>query len=89
MAEKEKGPCPANDKRSPSAEPLDPRIRRIAEAIGRPLARRISFRLPLMTINQGDDGHIGNGISKTGLGLCESATRSSDKAHACHRRRVS
>ena len=41
MAEEEqgKGPCPANDNRSPNGEPLDPRIRRIAEAIGRQLAR--------------------------------------------------
>jgi hypothetical protein len=28
-----KGPCPANDNGSHSGEPLDPRIRRIAEAI--------------------------------------------------------
>jgi broad specificity phosphatase PhoE len=34
-----KGHCPANDNGSPSGEPLDPRIRRIAEAIGRQLAR--------------------------------------------------
>ena len=38
MAEDEKGPCPANDNGLPSGE-LDPRIRRIAEAIGRQLAR--------------------------------------------------
>ncbi|SIO62857.1 hypothetical protein SAMN05443247_09463 [Bradyrhizobium erythrophlei] len=37
--EERKGPWPANDKGSPSGEPLDPRIRRIAEAIGRQLAR--------------------------------------------------
>ena len=29
----------ANDNGSPTGEPLDPRIRRIAEAIGRQLAR--------------------------------------------------
>jgi len=36
MAEEEqrKGPYPANDNGSLSGEPLDPRIRRIAEAIG-------------------------------------------------------
>jgi hypothetical protein len=41
MAKKEerKGPCPANANGSHSGEPLDPRIRRIAEAIGRQLAR--------------------------------------------------
>jgi hypothetical protein len=41
MAKEEdrKGPWPANDNGSPSGEPLDPRIRRIAEAIGRQLAR--------------------------------------------------
>jgi hypothetical protein len=39
MAEDEKGPCPANDNGLPSGEPIDPRIRRIAEAIGRQLAR--------------------------------------------------
>ncbi len=41
MAEEEvrQGPCPANDNGSLSGEPLDPRIRRIAEAIGRQLAR--------------------------------------------------
>ena len=41
MAEEEErqGPCPANDNGSSSGEPLDPRIRRIAEAIGRQLAR--------------------------------------------------
>ena len=33
-----KGPCPANDNGSHGGEPLDPRIRRIAEAIGRQLA---------------------------------------------------
>jgi hypothetical protein len=33
------GALSGNDNRSPSAEPLDPRIRRIAEAIGRQLAR--------------------------------------------------
>jgi hypothetical protein len=37
--EEQKGLCPANDNGSPSGEPLDPRIRRIAEAIGRQLAR--------------------------------------------------
>jgi hypothetical protein len=36
--EEPKGRCPANDNGSHS-EPLDPRIRRIAEAIGRQLAR--------------------------------------------------
>ena len=41
MAEEEqrKGPYPANDNGSLSGEPLDPRIRRIAEAIGGQLAR--------------------------------------------------
>jgi hypothetical protein len=41
MAEEEepKGLCPANDNGSRSGEPLDPRILRIAEAIGRQLAR--------------------------------------------------
>jgi hypothetical protein len=41
MAEEEerKGCCPANDSGSRSGEPLDPRIRRIAEAVGRQLAR--------------------------------------------------
>lgn len=41
MAEEEerKWCCPANDSGSRSGEPLDPRIRRIAEAIGRQLAR--------------------------------------------------
>jgi hypothetical protein len=53
------------------------------------LARRISFRPPPMTMSRGDDSHIGNGFSKTGLGLCESAARSSDKAHPCKRRRGS
>ena len=37
--EERKGPCPANDNGSHSGEPLDPRILRIAEAIGRQLAR--------------------------------------------------
>ena len=39
MAEEEevKGACPANDNGSPSGEPVDPRIRRIAD--GRQLAR--------------------------------------------------
>ena len=37
--EEPKGRCPANDNGSHSGEPLDPRIRRIAEAIGRQLAR--------------------------------------------------
>jgi hypothetical protein len=35
--EERKGPCPANNG-SHGGEPLDPRIRRIAEAIGRQLA---------------------------------------------------
>jgi hypothetical protein len=41
MAEgqEQKGPCPANDNGLPSGEPIDPRIQRIAEAIGRQLAR--------------------------------------------------
>lgn len=41
MAEEEEwqGPRPANDNGSLSGEPVDPRIRRIAEAIGRQLAR--------------------------------------------------
>jgi hypothetical protein len=34
-----KGLCPANDNGSRNSEPLDPRILRIAEAIGRQLAR--------------------------------------------------
>jgi hypothetical protein len=33
------GPRPANDNGTQADEPLDPRIRRIAEAIGRQLAR--------------------------------------------------
>jgi hypothetical protein len=37
--EERQRPCPANDNGSHSGEPLDPRIRRIAEAIGRQLAR--------------------------------------------------
>jgi len=42
MAEEDErqGPCPANDNGSLSGESLDPRIRRIAEAIGRQLAAR-------------------------------------------------
>jgi hypothetical protein len=41
MAEKEErqGPCAANDNGPQSGGPLDPRIQRIAEAIGRQLAR--------------------------------------------------
>jgi hypothetical protein len=41
MAEDEErnGLCPANDNGSRTGEPLDPRILRIAEAIGRQLAR--------------------------------------------------
>ena len=41
MAEEEerKGLCPANDNGSRSGQSLDPRILRIAEAIGRQLAR--------------------------------------------------
>jgi len=41
MATEEEGkrPCPANDNGSRSGESLDPRILRIAEAIGRQLAR--------------------------------------------------
>ncbi len=41
MAEEEEsnGPCPANDNGSRSGQSLDPRILRIAEAIGRQLAR--------------------------------------------------
>ena len=34
-----KGFCPANDNGSRTGEPLDPRILRIAETIGRQLAR--------------------------------------------------
>ncbi|MDB5605021.1 MAG: hypothetical protein JWP25_1921 [Bradyrhizobium sp.] len=37
--EKSKGPRPANDNGSRSDQSLDPRILRIAEAIGRQLAR--------------------------------------------------
>jgi hypothetical protein len=37
-------------------------------------SRRTSFRRPLITMNHGDDGHNGNGFSKTGLGSRESAT---------------
>ena len=37
--EERKGPCPANDNGPQTCEPLDPRILRIAEAIGRQLAR--------------------------------------------------
>jgi len=41
MAKEEgrKGPCPVNDNGPQTGEPLDPRILRIAEAIGRQLAR--------------------------------------------------
>jgi hypothetical protein len=40
MAKEEEwnGPCPANDNGSPSGGPIDPRIRRIAKAVGRQLA---------------------------------------------------
>jgi len=37
--EEEKRPCPANDNASRFCDSLDPRILRIAEAIGRQLAR--------------------------------------------------
>ena len=37
--EESKGLCPANDKGSWAGQSLDPRILRIAEAIGRQLAR--------------------------------------------------
>jgi len=37
--EERKQLCPANDNGSRTGEPLDPRILRIAEAIGRQLAR--------------------------------------------------
>ena len=37
--EESKGPGPANDNGSRSGPPLDPRILRIAEAIGRQIAR--------------------------------------------------
>jgi hypothetical protein len=39
MEEEVKGACPANDNGLPGGEPIDPRIRRIAEAIGRQVAR--------------------------------------------------
>ncbi len=39
VEEESKGPRPANDNGSRSDESLDPRILRIAEAIGRQLAR--------------------------------------------------
>jgi hypothetical protein len=39
VEEEKKGHCPANDNGSGSGESLDPRILRIAEAIGRQLAR--------------------------------------------------
>jgi hypothetical protein len=39
-----KGLCPANDNGSRTGEPLDPRILRIAEAIGRQLARERAKR---------------------------------------------
>ena len=44
MAEEEErqGRRPANDNGSHSGEPLDPRILRIAEAIGRQLARALA-----------------------------------------------
>jgi len=47
MAEEEErqGPRPANDNGSPNGVSLDPRILRIAEAIGRQLARA-QGRLP-------------------------------------------
>jgi hypothetical protein len=69
-----KGPCPANDNGSYSGEPLDPRIRRIAEAIGRQLAReQVSLRPLLMTMNHGDS-NVGNGFPKTGFGFSEPPT---------------
>jgi hypothetical protein len=37
--ENRKGPCSANDNGLSGGEPVDPRFRRIAEAIGRQLAR--------------------------------------------------
>jgi len=39
VEEERKGPGPANDNGSGSGQSLDPRILRIAEAIGRQLAR--------------------------------------------------
>jgi hypothetical protein len=45
---------PANDNGSCSSEPLDPRIQRIAEAIGRQLAREQAR--PLVAINDNEPG---------------------------------
>jgi len=42
VEEESKGPRPANDNGSRSDESLDPRILRIAEAIGRQLARELA-----------------------------------------------
>ena len=43
---------PANDNGSHTGEPLDPRILRIAEAIGRQLAREHAKPLPVVNDNE-------------------------------------
>ncbi len=54
--EENKRHCLANDNGSCSDESLDPRILRIAEAIGRQLAREhAGLRPPPMTTSQGHD----------------------------------
>jgi hypothetical protein len=85
MAEEEERqrPCPANDNGSSSGEPLDPRIGRIAEAIGRQLARA-QGKPPAAakTMNPDDDSNVESGFPKMGLAFSEPVTFSTRVAHS-------
>jgi hypothetical protein len=68
MAEQEKGPCPANDNGCPAASPLIPAFGGLPKPLAdNLLVRRVSLRPPPMTMNDGDDSHVGNGFPKAGL----------------------
>lgn len=68
MAEQEKGPCPANDNGCPAASPLIPAFSGLPKPLAdNLLVRRVSLRPPPMTMNDGDDSHVGNGFPKAGL----------------------
>jgi hypothetical protein len=81
--EEPRGRCSANDNGSRSGEPLDPRILRIAEAVGRQLARaQGNPPAATMKINHGGDSNIGNGFPKTGLGFSDPPMSSSCMAQS-------
>jgi len=68
MAEDEKGLVRPTTTDCPAASPSIPAFGGLPKPlVDSLLVRRVSLRSPPMTMNDGDDSHVGNGFPKLGL----------------------